>query len=61
MKTVGRRVADSVSLDEARQLLRTAAKLRPVDRIVPRGIYRFESFEEADRWLRETMARTLAR
>ena len=61
MKTVGRRVADSVSLDEARQLLRTAAKLRPVDRIVPRGIYRFESFEETDRWLRETMARTLAR
>ena len=61
MKTVGRRAERLVTLDEARQLLRTAAELRPVDRLVPRGVYRFESFEEADRWLRETMARTLVR
>lgn len=61
MKTVARRARTRTSVEEARQLLVTAAKLRPVDRLVPRGVYRFGSFEEAERWLTETMARTLAR
>jgi len=54
---VGRRIdRNGVSLDEARQLLRTAAALRPADVLVPKGIYRFSTFEEADRWMRETVA-----
>ncbi len=61
MKTVGRRIEENeVALDEARQLLRTAAAFRPADVLVPKGLYRFSSFEEADRWMRETIARTLA-
>ncbi len=61
MKTVGLRQQDPASLEDARQLLKTAAELRPVDALVPRGVYRFSSFEEADRWMRRTIASTLAR
>ena len=47
MKTVGVRQQDTASIEDARQLLKTAAELRPVDVLVPRGIYHFSSFEEA--------------
>lgn len=61
MKTVGLRKQNRASLEDARQLLKTAAELRPVDALVPRGIYHFSSFEEADRWMRRMIANTLVR
>ena len=61
MKTVGVRQQSTASLEDARQLLKTAAELRPVGALVPRGIYYFSSFEEADLWMRRTIASTLAR
>ena len=60
-KTVGRRQLRRVDWDDVRRLLATAAALRPVPDLVPRGVYRFESFAEAEAWLNGTIARTLAR
>lgn len=60
-KTVGRRRLGRVDWDDVRRLLATAAALRPVPNLVPRGVYRFESFAEAEAWLNRTIARTLAR
>ena len=56
-KVVGRRRM-KVDWEEAGRLLRTAAALRPVPDLVPRGVYRFQSFEEADAWMTRMMART---
>ena len=39
-------------------LVRTAAALRGTPFLVPRGVYRFDSFEEAETWLSETIRRT---
>jgi len=36
------------------------ADLRGTHALVPRGVYRFCSFEEADAWMTRTMARTHA-
>ena len=57
-KVVGRR-SMKMDWDEVRRLLRTTAALRPVPDLVPRGVYRFRSFEEADEWTLRTIARTL--
>ncbi len=57
-KTVRRRKIGRISLEDADRLLRTAWALRGTDKLVPRGVYRFRSFEEADEWLTKTMART---
>lgn len=61
MKVVGRRQARRVDWEEIAQLLETVAALRPTDRLVPRGVYRFATFEEADLWMTKTIARTLVR
>lgn len=60
-KIVGRRRQPRIDWEDVRRLLETAASLRPTRDLVPRGVYRFESFEEADAWLNGTIARTLAR
>jgi len=39
-------------------LARTAALVRGTARLVPRGVYRFSSFDEADRWMTRVMMRT---
>lgn len=54
-KTVGRR---RVTGGELGALQRTLADLRGTGAIVPRGVYRFRTFEEADAWMTRTMART---
>ncbi len=41
-------------------LQRTLASVRGTGAVVPRGVYRFSSFEEADAWMTRTMARTHA-
>jgi hypothetical protein len=60
-KTVGHRKTGPASLQDAERLLRTAWALRGTDKLVPRGFYRFKTFEEADTWMTAMMARTHAR
>ena len=61
MKTVGRRKIESPDVWEAvRQLTETAEPLRGTRALVPRGVYRFATFEEADEWMQETIASTHA-
>lgn len=61
MKVVGSRRTDVNSWEDMRILLRTVAALRPSFRLVPRGVYRFHSFEEADQWMLEMMTDTVVR
>jgi len=61
VKQVGHRRQPRTDWADVSRLLRTAAALRPVPDLVPRGVYRFQSFEEADAWLTQTIARMLAR
>ncbi|HSS52314.1 MAG TPA: hypothetical protein VLX28_25510 [Thermoanaerobaculia bacterium] len=60
MKTVGWRKIDT-SLADTDRLLQTAWALRGTPALVPRGVYRFRSFEEADEWMTRMMARTHVR
>jgi hypothetical protein len=57
MKIVGHRRPDGASTGA---LQRTLAAVRGTGAIVPRGVYRFATFEEADAWMTRTMARTHA-
>jgi hypothetical protein len=54
-KTVGRRRLDR---HDPAALQRTLAAVRRTGALVPRGVYRFTSFEEADAWMTRMMART---
>jgi multidrug resistance efflux pump len=54
-KTVGRRRTEG---REIAALQRTLAAVRRTGALVPRGVYRFQSFEEADAWMTRMMART---
>ena len=61
MKTVGDRKVDAVDVWESvRQLTETAERLRGTRALVPRGVYRFRTFCEADEWMMEKMASTQA-
>jgi hypothetical protein len=42
----------------ARTLQRTLAAMRGTGALVPRGVYRFATFDEADAWMTRQMART---
>jgi len=57
IKTVGRRRIDG---GQPGALQHTLAAVRATGAVVPRGVYRFSSFEEADAWMTRTMARTHA-
>ena len=57
MKKVGRRRVEGESTGA---LQRTLADLRATGALVPRGVYRFSTFEEADAWMTRMMARTHA-
>ena len=61
MLVVGSRRAEGSSLDDQGRLARTAALLRGTAWLVPRGVYRFASFSEADAWMTETILRTRER
>ena len=56
-KTVGRRRTDG---HDPAALQRLLAAVRRTGALVPRGVYRFSSFEEADAWMTRMMARTHA-
>ncbi|MGH9312678.1 MAG: hypothetical protein ACRD09_16275 [Vicinamibacterales bacterium] len=47
--------------DDVARLQTTAARLRGHDALVPRGVYRFSSFEEADTWMMRLSAATHVR
>ena len=55
---VGHRSQDGTGLSDQRALARTAALLRGTAWLVPRGVYRFRSFDEANTWMTETIRRT---
>lgn len=61
MITVGRRSAEGDAWEEQGRLARTAGLLRGHPGLVPRGVYRFDSFEEADAWLTRTTIACLGR
>ena len=54
-KTVGHRRTDG---HDPAALQRTLAAVRRTGTLVPRGVYRFHSFEEADARMTRMMART---
>ena len=56
-KVVGHRRTDR---HDAAALQRTLAAIRRTGAVVPRGVFRFRSFEEADAWMTRMMARTHA-
>jgi hypothetical protein len=59
MKVVGSRQETSAIEDQA-ALARTATALRGTPHLVPRGVYRFSSFEEADAWMTQMLLRSRA-
>jgi hypothetical protein len=58
MKVVGTRQIDTSSMADQGALARTAALVRGTARLVPSGVYRFSSFEEADAWMTRMLLRT---
>jgi hypothetical protein len=61
VKVVGTRRTDASPMTDQAGLAKTAAWLRGTAALVPRGVYRFSSFEEADAWMTRMMLSTLAR
>lgn len=57
VKTVGRRVPPAGGLPAAAPLLELVVRLRGDKPFIPRGVYRFRSFEESQAWSIEMMAR----
>ncbi len=57
MKVVGRQKEPRTDLVGTGPLLRLGNALRPQRPLVPRGVYRFRSFEEADKWMLQMTAR----
>ena len=58
MRFVGTRRVEGAALDDQGRLARTAALLRGTTALVPRGVYRFASFDEADTWMHEMILLT---
>ena len=61
VRVVGTRHTDTSPMADQAALARTTALLRGTARLVPRGVYRFSSFDEANEWMTTMMLRTLAR
>lgn len=50
IKTIGRRIKALSSLENANNFLKTIIELRRGRPFLPRGVYRFKTFEEAQDW-----------
>jgi len=61
MRQVGHRSTNGNGLSDQGALARTAAVLRGTAALVPRGLFRFRSHDEADQWMDEMFRRTHAR
>ncbi|HWC66067.1 MAG TPA: hypothetical protein VG777_08285 [Thermoanaerobaculia bacterium] len=59
-KIVGRRVQGGDPVREAKTLQHTMIELRG-SRLVPRGVYRFRTHQEADEWMSREIVNTLVR
>ena len=59
MKVFSKRKPAAHVLDDAARLQRTLNRLRG-PALVRRGVYRYSSFEEADRWMMSQIARSAA-
>lgn len=53
MRTAGHRVPEGSAWTDQGALARTAALLRGTACLVPRGVYRCHSFQEAETWMTE--------
>ena len=60
MKVVTKRKGSDNPIEDARILQRTLNRIRKYA-LVPRGVYRFKTFEEADQWMIKMIARTHVR
>ena len=60
VKVAGTRHIDTSPMADQAALARPTALLRGTAHLVPRGVYRFSSFEEADVWMTRMMLRTHA-
>ena len=60
MRKVGHRDEVGNAMADQGAMARTAAALRGTPFLVPRGVYRFRTFDEADAWMIEMMRRTHA-
>ena len=60
VKTVGKRTAAGGGIAEQGAYVLTAAALRGTAFLVPRGVYRFRTFDEVESWLNTTIRRTHA-
>lgn len=60
MKTVSRSEGQTDPVADARVLQRTMNRLRGFA-LVPKGVYRFRTHEEADRWMMKEIVATHAR
>src|SRR5215216_1844659 len=61
MKVVGKRKIGKTTPEDADRLLRTAWAVRQTDKLVPKGLYRFRTFQEAEEWMTRMMASTYVR
>lgn len=57
MKVITKRRGKEDPIAEGAAMLRLVRQLRG-DALIPRGVYRFKSMEEADRWMIHKMANT---
>jgi hypothetical protein len=60
MRRISRRPEGEDIIEDAAILQRTINRLRGVG-LIPRGVYRFATHEEADEWMIRTIAETHAR
>jgi hypothetical protein len=60
MKTLGKRKIEGRPLKDAEILLRTIRRLRG-DALTEKGVFRFKTHEEADRWMTKMIANIHAR
>ena len=58
MIVVGNREVEGGGWEDAARLSRTARFLRGDPGLVPRGVFRFSSFDEADTWMTRMMIAT---
>jgi hypothetical protein len=59
MRRISRRPEGEDTIEDAAILQRTINRLRGVG-LIPRGVYRFATHEEADEWMIRTIAATHA-
>jgi hypothetical protein len=58
VKIAGRRMGFITSTEAANEWLHSINKLRGNHGICPRGVYRFATFEEADRWMLQMLVQS---